>query len=131
MLNSWLSEKQRVLSNSPEQLPLIQENLIFLFFGTSWPDENNQHLFEDASNFMRFIWLPLFLIALFVLIRAITQGEKKLAPIFLAVILSWFIFQGLILISVNEGRYRKPIEGIIICVLLIYARPFKLKVNQK
>jgi len=122
LAQSWQTEKQRLLSSPVKYFPLVQENLIFLFFGTSWPDENDQHLFEYFSNIMRFIWLPLFLWAIYLLAKAIYTGEKKLAPIFLAAILSWFIFQGLFLISVNEGRYRKPVEGIIICVILIYSR---------
>jgi len=122
MAQSWKSETIRLSNTQPEQLPLLQENIIFLFFGTSWPDENQHHLAEQTSNFMRFFWLPLFLFSIFLLIKAIYLGEKRLAPILLAAILSWFIFQGLFLISVNEGRYRKPIEGIIVCVFLIYTR---------
>lgn len=121
LAQSWQAEKQRILQSAPNPLPLVGENLIWLFFGTSWPDENPNHFFEDLNNKSRFIWLPLFIIAIFYLIRAVKENEKTLAPIFLAAILSWFIFQGLFLISVNEGRYRKPVEGLIICVILIYA----------
>jgi hypothetical protein len=36
----------------------------------------------------------------------------------LAALVLWFVIQSAMLISVNEGRYRKPVEGLVIVATL-------------
>lgn len=40
-------------------------------------------------------------------------------------IVLWFVLQGLGLVVVNEGRYRKPFEGLLIAQLLLLAGSFR------
>ena len=117
---SWALEKERLEKEStPNIMHLQAENLIFLFFGSSWPDNNPNYFFDKLSNLISFIWAPLFIIVAGLLIRNISQGYKSYnLPILIALLL-WFIVQGLALISVNEGRYRKPIEALLIAGLLL------------
>jgi hypothetical protein len=36
--------------------------------------------------------------------------------------LVWLVFQGLLLLSVNEGRYRKPLEGLLVAQSLVVGK---------
>jgi len=118
---SWRQAQSLAGESAPSALPLIAENITFLFFGHSWPDTNRKHFFEQLSNWMRFVWAPLFIICVVMLIRIIRKGERKHAPPLLMALLLWFLIQGVLLISVNEGRYRKPAEGLIIAAMLFAA----------
>ncbi len=100
---------------------VTKENLIFLFFASSWPDNNMQRIVDQASAVMRWLWAPGALVCLVLLVvyRRRMEGQWMLP----AVLLAWFLVQGLLPISVNEGRYRKPFEGLLIAqyILLIGA----------
>lgn len=91
---------------------LTGENLIFLFFGPSWPDNNLERTLERINHHSRWLWAPLTL-ALLIGIALHWQPlrGRRLLPVLL---LTWIVVQGLLPISVNEGRYRKPGEGILI-----------------
>ncbi len=119
---SWELAKQQASSISELSYgQLVKENVIFLFFGASWPDNNQQHIIENLSIIMRFIWLPLTLVAIALIILSLrknTENDRYKSVILLSAFIGWFVFQGLVLVSVNEGRYRKPIEGIIITMVL-------------
>jgi hypothetical protein len=131
--HSWKLAQQQLQLNENKSLSysdLITENLIFLFFGSSWPDNNPQHFSEQLSIWTRFIWLPLFFLAIILLAHQLKQGERHHSPILLAVLLSWLFFQGILLISLNEGRYRKPIEGLLISSLVFgFSQRYKKKLT--
>jgi len=99
-----------------EQARLIKENLVLLFFSRSWPDENPQHIFENLNNQMRYLWLPLTLFALISNLANAFRHHCRISLLLSVLLCSWIFFQGLWLISVNEGRYRKPAEGLIIAM---------------
>lgn len=98
---------------------ITKENLIFLFFAPSWPDNNAERLVDNLNIHMRWLWAPSFLLALIgtVVLRRRLRGNWMLP----AVLLSWFMVQGLLPISVNEGRYRKPFEGLIVAQIILLA----------
>jgi hypothetical protein len=99
---------------------LVKENLIFLFFGQSWPDSNRERALGEISYQMRWIWAPLMLAVLVwtVSCRRTQRGDRLMLP---AMILMWFVLQGLMLYAVNEGRYRKPLEGLLIAQIVLLA----------
>lgn len=122
---SWERERQRVVSQTVDRGFLRATELISLFFGTSWPDNNPQRWMEWLANWLRFLWAPLFIVAVFLLFWRTVTGERRHAPILLSLLITWLVVQGLMLFTVNEGRYRKPIEGIVIAGLLcvLWRRP--------
>jgi hypothetical protein len=98
---------------------ITKENIIYLFFGPSWPDNNDERLLDLINIHARWIW-PLALLAalggIFMQRRRLTR--QWLLP---SMILAWFVVQGVLPISVNEGRYRKPFEGLIVAQLILLA----------
>lgn len=98
---------------------ITKENLIFLFFGESWPDSNRARSIAEVNYQMRWVWAPLFIITI-ILLATFWRSQKNqlLLP---AMILVWFVVQGLIPLVPTEGRYRKPIEGLLIAQLVLIA----------
>lgn len=100
---------------------LTGDNLIHLFFSQTWPDTNPERSIGKLNYWLRWIWAPLTLLcAVTTLVRWRSQNERLLPTL----LLTWFVVQGLLPISVNEGRYRKPFEGLLIaqCLLLAAGR---------
>lgn len=90
---------------------LTKENLIFLFFGSSWPDNNMDRQVDRLNHYSRWLWAPLTLISLVwtIFYWRRLKGNRMLP----CIILAWLLVQAIIPISVNEGRYRKPLEGLL------------------
>ncbi|WP_288130767.1 hypothetical protein [Microbulbifer sp.] len=103
-------------------LTLSGENLIYLFFGSSWPDNNRERTLEKIQHHSRWLWAPLTVMTL--LLTAFywrrLHGDRMLPSL----LLIWILVQGLLPIAVNEGRYRKPFEGLLLAqiVLLVAVR---------
>lgn len=119
---SWAEAFAVAARTDPLWCPWLGENLTFLFFGSSWPD-NNPAIFVDRLNIhLRWLFAPLFVGALVVL--WICRRERRHDCVLLAcVLLTWFVVQGLTPIVLNEGRYRKPVETVVLCVpLLLWER---------
>ncbi|MFV8784391.1 hypothetical protein ACNKU7_18390 [Microbulbifer sp. SA54] len=101
---------------------LTGENLVYLFFGSSWPDNNPERPLERLAHHSRWLWAPLALVLLLATAfywRGL-RGERMLPGL----LVTWIVVQGLLPIAVNEGRYRKPAEGLMLVqvALLLSAR---------
>jgi hypothetical protein len=115
----WEKAYDQVTMSWRDALWITKENLIFLMFASSWPDNNDTRLVDWFNIHMRWLWAPALLAAMiwiFMLRRRLNR--QWLLP---SLILTWFIVQGVLPIAVNEGRYRKPFEGMIIAQLLALA----------
>lgn len=98
---------------------ITKENIIFLLFGPSWPDSNRERISGEISYLSRWIWAPSSLICLgWFVVCWRSQRKQLLLP---SIILVWFIVQALTPIVANEGRYRKPFEGLLIAQLVLLA----------
>ena len=97
---------------------LTGDNLTHLFFSHSWPDTNLRRDIGQVNRWLRWLWLPLALSCLIVGMRHRKTMRERLLP---ALLLTWFIVQGLFPLCVNEGRYRKPFEGLLIAQCLLLA----------
>jgi hypothetical protein len=100
---------------------LTGDNLIHLFFSQTWPDTDLDRGIGKFNYWLRWVWAPLTVICLVMTLARWRSERERLLP---SLLLTWFIVQGLLPISVNEGRYRKPFEGLLIaqCLLLAAGR---------
>ena len=103
--------------NMSDRMWLLKENLIFLFFASSWPDNNPSRFLDQINIGSRFLWAPMFLVIVIgsVVLRRRMQGQWMLA----GVLGVWFFMQGLMFLAINEGRYRKPFEGLAVAQLVL------------
>lgn len=96
------------------------ENTILLFFSESWPDSNRHWTLGEINYQTRWLWAPL---TVFILILSIVYRQRLKKNMLLpSIIFTWFIVQCLLPISVNEGRYRMPLCGLIIVQGLLLLR---------
>ena len=97
----------------------LKKTSFSLFFADSWPDIRAGRLVDDIQSVMRWLWAPLFVCVIVLLaINARKLRGQWLLP---SMIAAWFIVQGVIPIAINEGRYRKPIEGLLVAQLVVLA----------
>jgi hypothetical protein len=113
----WQSAYLNNAAHGWERFRLRCENLVLVMLGQSWPDNNPEFLVARAALGMRWLWAPLFLL---VMGAAVARPRQTLArPLLPLLIATWFAFQAVSLVVVNEGRYRKPLEGLLIAQALV------------
>ena len=133
------SRDWRAASDSlpPWDLPraawLTGDNLILLFFSYTWPDTILSRDIGVINYWLRWLWAPLTAACLLLTIVRWRGLRERLLPVLM---LTWFLVQGLFPLSVNEGRYRKPFEGMLLaqCLLLMSgARPVRarMRIDQR
>lgn len=115
---SWADAKASIPWRWSKVARLGVENLVFLFFSESWPDSDLSTAMGRLNSGMRWLWAPLGLLCLVYTIR---WRSRMPAPLLPSIILVWFLVQGVFPLSVNEGRYRKPFEGLLIAQCLLLA----------
>lgn len=118
-MEDWKREMDAVDMSFSDYLWITKESLIFLFFAESWPDNNLARAVDVAGSAIRFIWAPLFVVIIIGLLwhRKKFRGHWMLP----AMLIAWFVVQALIPIAINEGRYRKPYEGLAVAQLVLWA----------
>ena len=115
----WKASYEKTAKHGAERWRLHFENLVFLFFGNSWPDNNPEYFMGWLANLSRWIWAPAFILILALAVwRAKDVCARPLLPL---VIATGLFFQGWLLLVPNEGRYRKPYEGLFIAQILVLA----------
>ncbi|WP_105104602.1 glycosyltransferase family 39 protein [Microbulbifer pacificus] len=110
--DDWNRALERYPWTMERYLSLTGENLIYLFFGSSWPDNNRERWLEAVNHQSRWLWTPLTL--LLVVGSVFYWRRLRGTRLFTAVLMTWILVQGLLPIAVNEGRYRKPAEGLLL-----------------
>lgn len=114
----WDAAKAGIPWDMATATRLTAENLILLFFSESWPDTNTERDIGKINYWLRWIWAPLTLIVVIMTVRNWRRQRERLLP---TLILTWLIVQGLFPLAVNEGRYRKPFEGLILAQAVLLA----------
>jgi hypothetical protein len=97
---------------------LTGENLVYLWFGHSWPDTDWTRPIGQANRWLRWLWVPL---ALACVIATVVTWRRHRDHYLVALLLVWFVVQGLLPLAFTEGRYRKPAEGMLIAQALLLA----------
>jgi len=114
---TWLAEKKRIESLRSFPWPRqYQENLIYLLFGQSWPDNDPHALTGLASVWTRWLWPPLMLLVACGVLRRRYRGWEWLLPVCALGMLASLAVQrdGII-----EGRYRKPIDPVLVAAAIV------------
>ncbi len=106
------------LEKNWKKLPrLVYENVIFLSFGHCWPPAGSiGDTADKICLWERWIWLPLTLVSL--VGSALYVARRKAA--FIPLVALGFIFTCYVLAeqAPMEGRYRKPLEPVVLLATL-------------
>ncbi len=117
-MRDWQAAMDDVDMSWSDYLWITKESLIFLFFAESWPDNNMARFIDQAGSATRWIWAPLLLL---IVLALIIDGRRFRGQWMLpAVIAAWFVVQALVPIAISEGRYRKPVEGLLVAQVLLW-----------
>lgn len=100
------------------RLLLRAENYVFFNFAPSWPDNNPDRMWDRAAISMRWIWAPLALIVILGNIYYRRHLALSGAGIFAILTTAAWALTPLVP-AIMEGRYRKPVEGLLLMNLLL------------
>jgi hypothetical protein len=114
----WDAARARIQWDTDTAIRLTGDNLILLFFSESWPDTNLERDIGKINYWLRWLWAPLALVVLSMTVVLWRHQLERLLPV---LILVWFIVQGVFPLAVNEGRYRKPFEGLLLAQTVLLA----------
>jgi len=94
---------------------VMSDSLIHLFIDHSWPElEHYDRAANQAGRWMRWLWAPL---AVYCLVATLVLWRRQRDHLLPALLLVWFLVQ--MHVAFNEGRYRKPAEGLLIAQALV------------
>lgn len=114
---SWIEEKKRL--QSERTFPWrrqYEENLLYLLFGQSWPDNDPNALSGLATVWTRWLWPPLMLVVAWGVLRRGFRGREWLLPACaLGMLLSLAVQRD----GIIEGRYRKPIDPVLVAAAIV------------
>lgn len=113
----WKAASTATAKRGWERLRLRLENVLLVMFGESWPDNNPAYPMARAATALRWVWAPAMLLLL--ALAVVRRSDTLRRPLLPLLMVTWFVFQAPSLYAVNEGRYRKPLEGLVIVQMLV------------
>lgn len=113
--NDWKFAYANLATNSKEWFAQLGENILMFLFAASWPDNNHGEWDGWLSNICRWLWAPLIFFILDCNVRELFRRKFDLLPIAVSVFTLFLAFQN---IATSEGRYRKPLEPLLLMNLV-------------
>lgn len=108
----------------PAHLRLLAENYLFFYFAPSWPDSSSDRLPDRLQIMLRWIWVPLATMVLLGNFRYRSELRGTAAAVFAVLTtIAWTLSP--LSPAVMEGRYRKPVEGLLIVNLFLLVQCWK------
>jgi hypothetical protein len=111
----WKAACDRFARDSDEWLAEWRENMILFLFAPSWPESSNMLWDGHLEYWCRWMWAPLILLVFVLNGREFANRRFDLIPVATIVCTLAIMLQNVILI---EGRYRKPVEPMLLLNLV-------------
>jgi hypothetical protein len=105
------------------------ENAVLLLFAQSWPDAYDPLIKCQLNYWLRWIWAPMILYTTVMNVHICRLRNWTLLPLITTLTFLFLLFQPFALI---EGRYRKPLEPLLLLnfVYLAFDRRNKLLIAE-
>ena len=114
----WRSENERVARENINFRPaLVAENIIFMFFGHEWPESHRDNLAGMICLWSRWIWVPIAVFNLFAGAGFLLYRKWEFLPFVAVTLLLALVLQQS---GVSEGRYRKPLEPLLVVSTIFF-----------
>jgi hypothetical protein len=110
----WLVQEREQATGG--RLHDFAEDICYLLFGESWPDNNRETLLGWLSVWLRWLFLPVVLLTVVAAARGVYRGREWLLPGCALMALLLLVAQRE---AIMEGRYRKPVEPIFLAALAL------------
>jgi hypothetical protein len=120
----WIAEIAR--ARAERTFPIWRqraEDAVYLFFAQVWPNSDRTSLFGWLTLWTRWLWAPLTLLVAWGTATRRYSGDATLLPLCALGTLALLLLQSA---GVMEGRFREPIDPILVCAALLMsfrARP--------
>ncbi len=114
---TWAAEAERVADERTFPWSAqFGENLLYLVFGQSWPDNDPAAWASWLSVWTRWLWPPLMIAVAWGAIRRRYFGIDWLLP---ASALGMLLFLAVQWAGIIEGRYRKPVDPVLVAAAVV------------
>ena len=111
----WSNAFKALNVTRDEWLTQWRENILVMLFAPSWPESNSQQSDSRLEFYSRWIWAPLICFVLTGNLLVLVRGRVELIPIAVSLTTLAIVLQNVI---TAEGRYRKPIEPLLLLNLV-------------
>lgn len=123
--DDWRSAYVNLGTDSKEWLGQLGENVLLFLFASSWPDNNQSEWDGWLSNLSRWLWAPLIFFVFDCNIREFMRRRFDLVPVAVTFFTLFLAFQN---VATSEGRYRKPLEPLLLMNLVWAVSPPKMRI---
>jgi len=113
--DDWKAAYANLAIDGKEWFVQLGENILMFLFAASWPDDNRAEWDGWLSNICRWLWAPLIFFVLDCNVREFIRRRFNLLPIAVTVFTLFLAFQN---VATSEGRYRKPLEPLLLMNLV-------------
>jgi hypothetical protein len=114
---SWIQEDQRIrAARRFSKLRDFWENLLYLGFGQPWPAIDRDTLVGALTVWTRWLWPAVIAVVAFGMARGQFVGRERLLPICGLLMIALLALQQR---GIIEGRYRLPVDPIILAALIV------------
>jgi hypothetical protein len=111
----WKAAYKRFGRDSDEWLAQWRENVILFLFAPSWPESGFWQWDSYLEYLCRWMWAPLILVVFILNGREFAHRRFDLIPI---ATMLFTLALGLQNVVITEGRYRKPVEPLLLLNLV-------------
>lgn len=123
----WKDAYQRLDVGWREWMAQWGENIVLFLFAPSWPDCNTNEWDGWLTVMSRWMWAPIIFFVLDCNIRDFFKRRFDLLPVATTVFTLFLMFQN---VATSEGRYRKPLEPLLLMNLVWAITPRSKNVEE-
>jgi Dolichyl-phosphate-mannose-protein mannosyltransferase len=113
--HDWSDAFKALNVTREEWLAQWRENILVTLFAPSWPETTSHQWDSRLEFYSRWIWTPLICFVLIGNLLVLARGHFELIPIAVSLTTLAIVLQNVI---TAEGRYRKPIEPLLLLNLV-------------
>jgi len=108
----WKEAYAAIDADWDELLAQWRENIVLFLFAPSWPEITTETLWDSRLEYFgRWLWAPLILVVFVCNIRQFLARRFELIPVATTLFTLFLALQNVVLM---EGRYRKPVEPLLL-----------------
>ena len=111
----WENAYSAINASWKDWLQQWRENIVVFLFAPSWPENYSDNWDGRLESLDRWIWAPLIFLTLVFNLRDVLRRRFELIPIATTILTLFLMLQN---VATTEGRYRKPVEPLLLMNLV-------------
>lgn len=117
----WIKTYEGLTTSPRAWVGQLVENVVLFLFSPSWPDSHPKEPLGWLNYVTRWLWAPLIFFVLDCNVRNFLKRRFDLLPTVVTLFTLFLAFQN---VATTEGRYRKPLEPLLLMNLVwVFRRP--------